>query len=173
MSLHLIGMRGAGKSAAGALAAEQLGVDFVDADRQIERVARMTVAELFARQGEPAFRELELEVTLELLARPDHIVATGGGCVTMPQVRRALEASPGVIWLRAPAEVLASRIAGSDRPSLTGADPEQELGALLERRQRHYMACAGRIVDTERRGVREVALVLQQLWQQLPHHDLR
>ena len=117
MSLYLIGLRGVGKSTAGAAAARALGAPFADADAEVERVAGASIAEIFASRGEAAFRALERQVMLELLQRHDAVVASGGGCVLDPEVRRELGLRQGVIWLRAPAHELARRVRGSGRPA--------------------------------------------------------
>jgi len=175
MSIFLIGMRGAGKTSCGMRAAELIGASFLDADGCLEQEAGRSVAEIFRDEGEAAFRTLEREVTLDLLRLPDAVIATGGGCVLDPELREALGQQEGVIWLRADAAELSRRVraASTERPSLTGAPPWQELPEILARREPHYLACARRTVDTGNRTVEEVALVLQQLWRELPHHHLR
>ena len=173
MSLFLIGMRGAGKSTAGARAAARLGVPFVDADALVEARAGCCIGEIFREQGEAAFRALEREVLLEELPRPGQVVATGGGCVQDGELRTALRRFGRVVWLRASAPTLAARILGSDRPSLTGADPSAELCEVLSRREALYRTCADEIVESEGRTLEEVASVIEQLWALLPHHQLR
>ena len=173
MSLFLIGMRGAGKTCSGRRAAALLGVPFVDADQRVEERAGQGVEAIFRELGEAAFRSLEREVTLELLQLPGAIIATGGGCVMDPDVRGGLCQLPGVIWLKASGEELSRRISGSNRPSLTGAPAWREIPQILSRREPHYLACARGTVDTEGRTVEDVARGLQQLWQELPHHNIR
>jgi shikimate kinase len=173
VSLFLIGMRGAGKTSAGARAAARLGVPHVDSDALVEARAGCTIAELFRDRGEPAFRALEREVLLAELPQPGRIVSTGGGCVLDPEVRAALRRSGRVVWLQAPALVLSERVRGSARPSLTGHAPEAELAAVLAAREVLYRECADETVETAARDVDEVADVIEQLWTLLPHHDLR
>jgi shikimate kinase len=174
MSLFLIGLRGAGKSAVGARAAERLGVPHLDSDQLIEARSGRTVAELFRDQGEPCFRALERELLLEELPRPGRIVSTGGGCILDPQVRATLQARGVTVWLRAPVATLQRRLACSaPRPSLTGAPPAAELEELLARRQKLYQECAHHVVETDGRSLDEVAHVIEQLWPVPPHQHLR
>lgn len=175
LSLFLIGPRGAGKSAAGALAAAAAGCPFVDTDSQVERRAGQSVARIFAERGEQAFRALERQVILELLdpTTPPGLVATGGGCVIDPILREGLQRQPGVLWLQCLPEVLRARIAGSDRPSLTGGDPGEELATLIAERRPHYAACARRTLDTTTLSVEEAADAVQHIWTELSSHDLR
>lgn len=173
MSLFLVGMRGAGKSVAGALAAERLGVPFLDADAAIELRAGQSVGELFLRRGEPAFRELERMLLLELLPVGGRIVATGGGAVTDTEVRTALRRHGCVVWLEASVATLRARIAGSRRPSLTGGACSDEVESVLRAREPLYRALCDARVDTTTCTVSEVADVLEQLWKTLPHQQLR
>ncbi len=77
-NLVFVGLMGAGKSAIGRLTAQTLGIPFVDSDHEIERVSRMTIAELFAQYGEPEFRALETRVIRRLLTSGARVVSTGG-----------------------------------------------------------------------------------------------
>jgi shikimate kinase len=173
MSLFLIGPRGSGKSSAGAQAARLLGVPFVDSDQRVESRAGLVIAEIFASEGEQAFRRLEREVMLELMDQQGLMVSTGGGCVLDSEVRQRLRETNVVLWLTAALETLQRRIAGSDRPSLTGSDPADELADLLRAREPLYRQCATRCLDTSDLSIEEVALGIQRFWTSLPHHNLR
>ncbi|MCC6522054.1 MAG: shikimate kinase [Polyangiaceae bacterium] len=171
MSLWLVGARGAGKTSAGARAAALLGVELRDTDAEIERASGRRIRAIFATEGEAAFRALEREIVLGVLLRPECIVATGGGAVLDPEVRARLARHPGTVWLSAPPALLAARIRGSDRPSLTGAPIDEELLHVAALRAPLYAeACrAGHVVDTAALGTEEVAAALVELWRTLPH----
>jgi shikimate kinase len=173
MSLFLVGMRGAGKSAAGALAGARLGVPFSDVDQAIEQRAGRSVASIFATHGEAAFRALERELLRELLPRPAALVALGAGAVADPEARAALRRYGRVVWLTARTEVLHARIRGSARPALSALAPREELAALAAEREPLYRQCADAQVDTSTLTLEEVAHVIEQLWTALPHHQLR
>jgi shikimate kinase len=173
VSLFLIGARGAGKTTAGRRAAARVGAVFVDSDEEIEREARASVAEILEREGEEAFRALERRVLLALLPRPAQIVATGGGSVLDVEVRGEMRRCGQVLWLRAPTALLQRRICGSIRPALTGSDAVDELPLLVARREPLYRECADLEIETGDRSPDEVADVIEQLWETLPHHDLR
>ena len=79
MRIYLTGFMGCGKTTVGRLLARRLGAPFVDLDDEVERRAGMTVREIFERQGEPAFRQMEAEALRGTLALPDVVVAMGGG----------------------------------------------------------------------------------------------
>jgi shikimate kinase len=158
LRLFLVGPRGAGKSTVGRILARRLGLAFVDADDEIARRAGLAVAEIFARFGEPHFRALERAAMLELLARDGAVVAAGGGCVLDPVVCEGLRRSGSAVWLDASPAVRAARIAGSDRPALTGRGgglaEEEEVARL---REPLYCACAALRVATDGRTPEEVA----------------
>ncbi|MEQ9447621.1 MAG: shikimate kinase, partial [Rhodospirillaceae bacterium] len=78
-SIVLVGIMGCGKSTVGKRLAHRLGLEFVDADTEIERAANMSVAEIFAEHGEPYFRSGEERVIARLLREGPQVLATGGG----------------------------------------------------------------------------------------------
>ncbi|MEX1662060.1 shikimate kinase [Thioclava sp. 15-R06ZXC-3] len=138
-SIVLVGMMGSGKTAVGTALARMLNVPFLDSDHEIERAAQMSVAEIFARDGEPFFRARESEVLERLLSGPPGVISTGGGAF-LAESNRALIARLGVsIWLRADLNLLWNRVRHKNtRPLLRTADPKATLSALLEAREPHY-----------------------------------
>jgi shikimate kinase len=148
----LIGFMGAGKSTVGREVASRLGLPFVDSDSVIEERERRAVAEIFAHDGESAFRKLERRVVHDLLTGPPAVLALGGGAVEDP-VTRAEVARAETVHLVVSAEQVRARLgSGSGRPLLVAADP----GPLLERRLRNYDAAAGIRVSTDGRSVAAV-----------------
>ena len=145
--IALVGMRGAGKTTVGRLLATRLGWAFADADADAEQRMGRSIADVFADGGEPRFREVEAEVTRELLARARIVVATGGGCVERAATRKLLH-DVFTVWLVAPPGVLANRCAGTGRPSLTGLSPQVETSQVLARREPWYAECAAFTVST-------------------------
>lgn len=147
-SVVLVGLMGAGKTAVGTALARLLGVPFLDSDAEIERAAARSVAEIFARDGEPFFRAREAEVLARLLDGPPGIVSTGGGA-WLAAGNRATVARRGVsVWLRADLDLLWSRVRHRDtRPLLRTADPRATLAALAAARNPVY-ALADLVVDT-------------------------
>jgi shikimate kinase len=172
----LIGARGAGKSAAGMRAAQRLGLAFFDSDQQIVARAGKEIGAIFAEEGEATFRELERDIVLELFARPRSVISTGGGSVTVSAIYDALCAHSGVLWLAAPAPVLAKRISRGrqrrERPSLTGDDPVSEVPKVLAMREPLYRSCASQVIDASV-ALEEVVRGIEQFWQTLSHHDVR
>jgi shikimate kinase len=97
--LILIGLPGAGKSTHGRRAAKQMQRPFIDLDRRIAAMAGRSVARIFAEDGEAAFRALELEATLSLLAEPPSIVAPGGGWMLSPGNVALVKPGSTIVWL--------------------------------------------------------------------------
>ena len=153
----LVGLMGAGKSTVGRALADRLGRPFVDVDAEVEARAGRTVAELFAEEGEAAFRAREAEAVADALGSPaPAVVATGGGAVLCPRTRHALDGQ-ATVWLRAAPEVLAGRVgSGGDRPLLAGEDPAARLARLAEERDPLYHDVAGIVVDVGGLSVEEV-----------------
>jgi 3-dehydroquinate synthase/shikimate kinase/3-dehydroquinate synthase len=134
----LVGFMGAGKSTVGRALAARLGLPFVDSDREIERAAGRTVREIFAADGEPAFRELERTTIAALLDGPDGALALGGGAVEDPRTRELLAGVPVVFLAVDLAQALARTGSDGRRPVLRRPD----LPELFERRQAGYREVA-------------------------------
>lgn len=141
-SVVLVGMMGAGKSAVGRRLAGRLGLDFRDADTEIEEAAQKTISEIFAEDGETFFRDKERRVIARLLACEQPIVLATGGGAYMNEETRALIAKCGIsIWLKAELDVLMRRVRRKPtRPLLQTPDPEGTLKKLIEARYPVYAA---------------------------------
>ncbi len=158
----LAGMMGAGKSSVGRELAMRLGRPFIDTDARIEACSGRSVAQIFAMDGEAAFRALERIVLLEL--PPYHaVVALGGGAI-VPEPNRAILHERGtLVWLDAAPETLAARVGEAvDRPLLAGLDEPARvarLGALRAQREAAY-ASADVKIDTDAHDVAQVCDLL-------------
>ncbi len=131
----LVGMMGAGKTAVGKAVAAHLGVPFLDSDAEIERAANMSIAEIFARDGEAFFRARETEVINRLLDGARCILSTGGGAFLSERNRRLISSKGVSVWLDADLDLLWSRVKHKDtRPLLRTADPYATLAGLYESR---------------------------------------
>jgi shikimate kinase len=129
-TIALVGLMGVGKSSIGRRLANVLAMPFRDADHEIEAAAGCSVSEIFAKFGEPAFRDGERRVIARLLDGPPHVLATGGGAFNDPETRRLIRANAVSIWLRADLQVLAARVRKRDtRPLLIGKEPMDVLSA--------------------------------------------
>ena len=170
MTLVLMGLRGAGKSTVGRNIAERTGRPLIDLDsRTACLLGGANVREVWNRCGEAAFREAEARALADALQTTGAIISLGGGTPTAPGAAELLrrERDSGrceVVYLYASAAALRERLRHSDttdRPSLTGADPLDEIDAVLAQRDGLYRALASRIVVTDGRTPDEVAAEIE------------
>ena len=144
----LVGLMGAGKSCIGRRLASRTGLAFIDADIEIEKAAGCSVAEIFDRYGEAAFRDGERRVMTRLLQDKPSILAAGGGAFMDESTRALIREHAISVWLRADLDTLIARTKGrSHRPLLNSGDARETLAKLIEMRYPVY-AQADITVDT-------------------------
>lgn len=155
-SVALIGMMGAGKTSIGQRLARALDLPFRDADREIEKAAGTTIANIFAEVGEAAFRHSERQVIQRLLDGRPQVLALGGGAFVDPATRALVRQRAVSVWLRAGVDELVRRTSRrNDRPLLHGFDPKQRLADLLEQRAPIY-AEADIVIDSDDGSIRTI-----------------
>jgi len=155
-NLALIGFMGTGKSTVGYMAAHQLGFAFTDTDRLIEALAGKPVAEVFARDGEAVFRDLEQQVVADLARLDRTVIATGGGLGANPVHLASLKQHALVVCLCASAEVIWQRVChNAHRPLLQVPDPRARIRELLAVREPFYRQ-ADVLINTGPRHLRDV-----------------
>jgi shikimate kinase len=153
----LVGFMGAGKTTVGTLVAAGLGLPFADADQVVEQRAGRPVSQIFAEDGEPAFRALEHQVICDLLDGPDTVLALGGGAAEHPATRARLagDPQPQVVYLQVAYHQALRRVGGDpgSRPMLARPD----LPALYQRRLAAYARVATLTVPTDGRSPGDVS----------------
>ena len=165
----LVGLMGAGKSCIGKRLAETIGWNFVDADSEIEKAAGCSIADIFERHGEAAFRDGERRVIQRLLQQGPSVIATGGGAFMNPETRDAIRANGVSVWLRADLEVLLRRTGRRDhRPLLRKGNPRETLSRLMAERYPVY-AEADVVVESVERPAEETT---QQVVEALRTHGV-
>ena len=138
-SIVLVGLMGCGKSSVGRRLAARLGIAFIDADEEIERVAAKSIVEIFTDHGEAYFRDGERRVIARLLANGPQVLATGGGAFINPETRAKIRERGLSIWLHAELPVLMRRVSKRDtRPLLKQGDPEATMRDLMDKRYPIY-----------------------------------
>ena len=149
-TIVLVGMMGVGKSTVGKRLASRLGVQFIDADAEIETAAGLTIPEIFEKYGEPHFRDGERRVIARLLRNePAHVLAAGGGAFNDPETRALVAERAISVWLKADLEVLAQRVAKrNNRPMLEGGDGVMERLQTLSAERDPIYALADLTIDT-------------------------
>lgn len=148
---------GTGKSVVGRLLAQRLQRPFLDLDRQIEKECGKSIPQIFAEDGEAAFRQREAKAVRQASALRQHVIATGGGVMMDEENVRALKASGVVVCLTASPDVILKRTGSvvTSRPMLSSGDPHQRIEELLHLRAPFY-AKADFTVDTTDRSVEEI-----------------
>ena len=154
-NLVLVGMSGGGKSTIGKRAAEKLGKGFVDTDELIIERIKMPIAEFFAKEGEPAFREIETKVIHEVSAQNNLVIATGGGIIKNPLNVEYLKRNGRLIWLKRDADLLQT---GNGRPLAPDQAAAQK---LYQERLPLYTATAEAIADNNGTLEEGLSAVLQ------------
>lgn len=145
----LLGMMGSGKSSVGDALHRRTGWPFVDNDVLVEQTTGHTARELLARRGEAAMRAAETAALETALGLPTPVVAaTAAGTILDPDNRRRLAAGGFVVWLTAPADVLAARAAGARHRPWLDEDPVAWFRQALNERRPLYAEVADLEVDT-------------------------
>ena len=160
--IALVGLRGAGKTTLGQLAAQALSVPFVELDREVERASGMELSEIFALHGQAMYRRLERQCLETIIERFDRVViATGGSLVTEPATYDLLLSACFVVWLSAKPDEHMSRVLaqGDLRPMAEGPQAMDDLKIILESRVPLY-AKADVEVSTSAKPVAEALSLL-------------
>ncbi len=157
-TLVLIGFMGSGKSTIGRKLHEQLGYQLIDTDALIEERQGTSISQIFADQGEAAFRDMETALLKELATESptNRIVSTGGGIILREENRQLLRDMGFVVWLKAPAsEILERTGRNDDRPLLQTEDPKAAIKAMMSERKSLYKEAAHLKLDTGELNIEE------------------
>lgn len=155
-NIYLIGFMGVGKSAVGRALARALRMRYIDTDQQIEKLAAKSISQIFADEGEPAFRRMERDFIES--GHPEHgaVVSCGGGLPLQEGMGELLAQRGVVICLFAQPETIIQRTVGNPkRPLLNVENPEQRVRELMQEREPVYLQ-TGIGISTESRTIQEV-----------------
>ena len=155
-NLYIVGFMGVGKSTIGRKVARELGYHFIDSDKEIEKKTGQKISEIFANEGELAFREMEREFINNGHPESRCVVSCGGGLVVSKGVVKILKKKGLVISLFASTKSIIERI-GRDRtrPLLDIDYPEERVRKMMAEREPIYK-CAGNCITTDDQSVTEV-----------------
>jgi shikimate kinase len=160
-NIVLVGMTGVGKSSVGRVLADRLGRPFADTDDIVEQEVGRSIADIFAHEGERAFRDQEAFAIRQVSALRGQVIAVGGGAVLDPRNVTQLRSTGDLVLLTAPADVLRGRLEGAgatERPLLTeSADLSERLSRMGEERAEAYRRAATTSVDTTGRSPGDIA----------------
>ena len=163
MIITLTGFMGCGKSSVGRCLSELLCCPFMDLDAVIEESQGRSIPDIFAAEGEAAFRQMEVEALSRIIEaqqlRDNVIVALGGGTVMTPDCAEIVREKTHCIYLRASVDTLVSHLENeaAGRPMLQGASLRSRIEELMALRSSTYEATAHDVIDTDGKTVEEVA----------------
>ncbi len=162
----LAGFMGTGKSVVGQQLSQRLGLKLVELDELIEQATGRSIPDIFAEEGEGAFRDYESQALGQAAAQTSVVISTGGGVLIREDNLKTLRKAGPIFCLQASADTLYQRTRRSDyRPLLQGDDPRAALEQLLQERQPVY-ARADYAVPTEGLGIEQVADQIIELMRQ-------
>ncbi|NBV05982.1 MAG: shikimate kinase [Proteobacteria bacterium] len=138
--IALVGLMGVGKSTLGTKLANTLGYYFIDSDQEIEDREKKTINEIFAKNGEKYFREIEKNLISEIITRDENIILSlGGGAYINDETRRILKEKSLVIWITAPVNTILQRVGNkNNRPLLNNSNKRKTLEELAKKRYPIY-----------------------------------
>jgi len=165
-NIFLVGPMGAGKTTIGRQLAAELGLDFDDSDKAIQRRTGVDIPTIFDFEGEEGFRRRERAVIDELTQNDGFVLATGGGAVLDPENRKNLSNRGTVVYLYcSPEQQYERTMRDRNRPLLQTDDPLARLQELMEQRDPIYRQLADLVVTSEKRSsgavVREIVRKLE------------
>lgn len=154
-NIALIGMMGVGKSTVGMKLADKLGMRFVDSDELVS-YEYAPIPKLFELFGEEGFRKYETRAIKQVSGYSDTVLATGGGVPLSERNMEMLVRNYNIVYLKATAPTIISRVSLSDRPLLSQNDTENDVKRLMNERKDIYSRYADITVTTDRRSVDKI-----------------
>ncbi len=164
VNLYLVGFMGTGKSTVGRAVAQKLGFALLDSDHEIERLRKQTIPEIFASQGEAAFRAMERTFIESGHPAERTVVSCGGGLVVQPGMLALLKSKGVVVCLHASIETILDRTARHQhRPLLVAEDPEERIRTLYAAREPIYKQ-SGTVILTDSRPLHDIVGHVMRAW---------
>jgi shikimate kinase len=164
VNLYLVGFMGTGKSTVGRAVAHKLGFHMVDSDHEIERQQKKTIPEIFAQEGEAAFRAMERAFIEGGHTGERTVVSCGGGLVVQPGMLGLLQSRGVVVCLHASVETILARTSRQqNRPLLVAENPEERIRTLFAQREPIYRQ-SGTVILTDSRPLLDIAGHVMRAW---------
>lgn len=158
VNLYLVGFMGTGKTTIGRVVAHRLGFGLLDSDHEIERLKGKSIPQIFADEGEPAFRDMEKAFIDGGHPATRTVVACGGGLVVQPGMLEAVRKRGVVVCLHASLDTILRRTQGNrNRPLLAVDDPMERIRTLYAAREPIYNQ-AGTVILTDGRPMNDIVL---------------
>ena len=164
VNLYLVGFMGTGKTTVGRAVGAKLGFQVLDSDHEIERTKGKSIPDIFAQDGEPAFRQYERDFIERGHPAERTVVACGGGLVVQPQMLELLQSKGVVVCLHASVETILARTARHrNRPLLEVENPEQRIRTLYAAREPIYRK-SGAVILTDSRPLNDIVSHVIRSW---------
>ncbi len=158
-NLILIGYMGCGKTSVGSCLARTGHRSFLDTDKLIEEKSGISINQIFEKQGEEAFRDMETDCLKELLEKKTEatVISVGGGLPLREKNRGLLSRLGKVIYLRARPETIYERVkTDTTRPLLKTPDPEKRIREMLKNREPYYRDAAEVVIEVDNKSIKEL-----------------
>ena len=163
-NIVLVGFMGTGKTSIGRRISSQLRMRYVDTDEIVERDSRRRISDIFAEDGESAFRELESEAVRKVSKLHNHVISTGGGVVLREANMTELKRNGVIFCLTATPEEIYRRVGHqAHRPLLQTPDPLAKIQSMLTER-RPYYAEADHTISTTGRSFGEIIMHIKRMF---------
>lgn len=162
-NIILIGFMGSGKTTFGKWLKRNKDYSFCDTDQYIEKQQKRKIKQIFAEDGEMAFRDMETEALKELKGLlDDSVISVGGGLPVREENRRLLKELGTVVYLRTSVQVLVKRLkSDKDRPLLAGGNLKEKIEGLMSEREALYMDAADVVIDTDELSFEEMFTIIK------------
>ena len=155
---------GCGKSSVGRKLSELLCCPFMDLDQVIEESAGRTIPEIFSQEGEPAFRQMELETLQTIVSSEGLVLALGGGAVMTRECEDILREKTLCVYLNASVDTLLEHLEGEaeGRPMLKESGLKERITELMAKRSETYERVAHIIISTDGKSIDEIAMEIKE-----------
>ena len=164
-NIFLIGFMGSGKSTVASCLSQNYGMEIVQIDQLLVERAGMSIPDIFAKYGEPYFRDAETNLLIDIQSAQDKVVSCGGGVVLREQNVSEMKKSGYIVLLTAKPETILERVKNNDdRPLLRGNKNVAYISEMMEKRRPKYEGAADIIIHTDGKQVEEICTeILKQI----------
>lgn len=160
-SIALIGFMGTGKTAVSKVLSRRLNRELIDSDKAIEKDTGMTIAEIFKKDGEDVFRDMESQMIKELKDKKGAIISFGGGVCLREENIGNIKENHKVILLEASSKVIFERVGrDSSRPVLKGKLDLASIEKIMDKRKASYRRCADKTIDTDGKTISAIVNII-------------